>query len=264
MTPRCICIVFIPMFFLSGVARFLFVPLAEAVSFAMLASYMWSRTIVPTLAMYLLSSEDEYHSEEHKGEKQGFFRRYQQGFEHRFERFREGYRRALNAALASSTIFAACFLGFCLLSAGLIFVLGRDFFPKVDAGQIRIHFRARTGLRIEETARVADQVDEVIRETIPKEELQTILDNLGLPYSGINLSYSNSGTFGTADGEILVQLKEVRGKPTSAYIEALREKFPRLFPGVQFFFQPADIVTQILNFGTPAPLSVTTSRPISW
>src|SRR6266403_197762 len=252
----CICIVFIPMFFLSGVARFLFVPLAEAVSFAMLASYMWSRTIVPTLAMYLLSSEDEYHAEEHRGEKQGFFRRYQQRFEHHFERFREGYRRALSSALASSTVFAACFLGFCVLSAGLIFVLGRDFFPKVDAGQIRIHFRARTGLRIEETARLADQVDQIIRETIPKEELQTILDNLGLPYSGINLSYSNSGTFGTADGEILVQLKEVRGKPTSAYVAALREKFPQRFPGVQFFFQPADIVTQILNFGTPAPIDV--------
>src|SRR5712664_2904087 len=252
----CICIVFIPMFFLSGVARFLFVPLAEAVSFAMLASYMWSRTIVPTMAMYLLSAEDEYSAEEHRGEKQGFFRRYQQRFEHLFERFREGYRHALNAALESSTLFAACFFIFCLLSAGLIFVLGRDFFPKVDAGQIRIHFRARTGLRIEETARVADQVDEVIRETIPKEELQTILDNLGLPYSGINLSYSNSGTFGTADAEILVQLKEVRGKPTSAYIEALRDKFPRTFPGVQFFFQPADIVTQILNFGTPAQIDV--------
>src|SRR5467141_1498071 len=252
----CICIVFIPMFFLSGVARFLFVPLAEAVSFAMLASYMWSRTIVPTLAMYLLSAEDEYHAEEHRGEKQGFFRRYQQRFEHYFERFREGYRHALNAALESSTVFAACFFVFCLLSAGLIFVLGRDFFPKVDAGQIRLHFRARTGLRIEETTRLVDQIDAVIRETIPSDELQTVLDNLGVPYSGLNLSYSNSGTFGTADGEILVQLREVRGKPTSAYIAALREKFPQRFPGVQFFFQPADIVTQILNFGTPAPIDV--------
>src|SRR5467141_1452278 len=252
----CICIVFIPMFFLSGVARFLFVPLAEAVSFAMLASYMWSRTIVPTLAMYLLSAEDEYHPEEHRGERQGFFRRYQQGFEQRFERFREGYRRALSAALESSSLFAAWFLGFCVLSAGLIFVFGRDFFPKVDAGQIRLHFRARTGLRIEETARLVDQIDAVIRETIPNDELQTVLDNLGVPYSGLNLSYSNSGTFGTADGEILVQLREVRGKPTSAYIAALREKFPQRFPGVQFFFQPADIVTQILNFGTPAPFDV--------
>src|ERR1700719_2802804 len=252
----CICIVFIPMFFLSGVARYLFVPLAEAVSFAMLASYMWSRTIVPTLAMYLLSSEDEYHPEEHKGEKQGFFRRYQQGFERNFEKFREGYRDALNAALDGSSLFAACFLGFCLLSAGLVFVLGRDFFPKVDAGQLRLHFRARTGLRIEETARLADQIDGVIRETIPSTELQTVLDNLGVPYSGINLSYSNSGTFGTADGEILVQLKDERGKPTRSYVAELREKFPQRFPGVQFFFQPADIVTQILNFGTPAPIDV--------
>jgi CzcA family heavy metal efflux pump len=252
----CICIVFLPMFFLSGVARYLFVPLAEAVSFAMLASYMWSRTIVPTMAMYLLSSEDEYIAEEHRGEKQGFLRRYQQGFERKFEQFREGYRRALETALESSFLFAGCFLGFCILSAGLIFVLGRDFFPKVDAGQIRLHFRARTGLRIEETARLADQVDAVIRETIPSNELQTILDNLGLPYSGINLSYSNSGTFGTADGEILVQLKEERGRPTGEYINELRQKLPQRFPGVQFFFQPADIVTQILNFGTPAPIDV--------
>ena len=252
----CICIVFIPMFFLSGVAKFLFVPLAEAVSFAMLASYMWSRTIVPTLAMYLLSSEDEYHAEEHAGEKMGFFRRYQQGFERSFEKFREGYRRALGVALHSPKLFAACFLAFCVLSVLLVGVLGRDFFPKVDAGQIRLHMRARTGLRIEETARLADQVNGVIRETIPKDELTTVLDNIGVPYSGINITYSNAGTIGTSDAEILVQLKEVRGKPTGAYINDLREKLPQRFPGVQFFFQPADIVTQILNFGTPAPIDV--------
>src|SRR6266568_4495351 len=252
----CICIVFIPMFFLSGVAKFLFVPLAEAVSFAMLASYMWSRTIVPTLAMYLLSAEDEYHEEEHRGEKMGFFRRYQQGFERNFEKFREGYRGALRIALRSPKLFAACFLGFCALSLLLIGVLGRDFFPKVDAGQIRLHMRARTGLRIEETARLADQVNGVIRETIPKDEITTVLDNIGLPYSGINLTYSNAGTIGTSDAEILVQLKQERGKPTSAYINDLREKLPQRFPGVQFFFQPADIVTQILNFGTPAPIDV--------
>jgi multidrug efflux pump subunit AcrB len=252
----CICIVFIPMFFLSGVAKFLFVPLAEAVSFAMLASYMWSRTIVPTLAMYLLSSEDEYHAEEHIGEKMGFFRRYQQGFERNFEKFREGYRGALGATLYSPRIFSVCFLAFCVLSVTLIGVLGRDFFPKVDAGQIRLHMRARTGLRIEETARLADQVNGVIRETIPKDELTTVLDNIGLPYSGINLTYSNAGTIGSSDAEFLVQLKEVRGKPTSLYINDLREKLPQRFPGVQFFFQPADIVTQILNFGTPAPIDV--------
>jgi multidrug efflux pump subunit AcrB len=252
----CICIVFIPMFFLSGVAKFLFVPLAEAVSFAMLASYMWSRTIVPTLAMYLLSSEDEYHAEEHVGEKMGFFRRYQQGFERNFEEFRTGYRGALGAALRSPVLFSVCFLAFCGLSVLLVGVLGRDFFPKVDAGQIRLHMRARTGLRIEETARLADQVNGVIRETIPKDELTTVLDNIGLPYSGINLTYSNAGTIGSSDAEFLVQLKEARGRPTSVYINELREKLPQRFPGVQFFFQPADIVTQILNFGTPAPIDV--------
>jgi CzcA family heavy metal efflux pump len=252
----CICIVFIPMFFLSGVAKFLFVPLAEAVIFAMLASYMWSRTIVPTMAMYLLSSEDEYDAKKHAGQKMGFFRRYQQGFEHNFEKFREGYRDALNSSLARPIAFSACFLTFCVLSGFLVFVLGRDFFPKVDAGQIRLHFRARTGLRIEETARLADQVDDAIRETIPREEVETVLDNLGVPYSGLNLTYSNSGTFGTSDAEILVQLNERRGKPTRVYINQLRERLPKRFPGVQFFFQPADIVTQILNFGTPAPIDV--------
>ena len=252
----CICIVFIPMFFLSGVARYLFVPLAEAVIFAMLASYMWSRTIVPTMAMYLLSAEDEYHADEHAGEKMGFFRRYQQKFEHAFERFREGYRRALSTALQNAGLFSACFLTFCVLSAGLNFFLGRDFFPSVDAGQIRLHMRARTGLRIEESARLADEINQVIRQTIPEKDLVTVLDNIGLPYSSINLTYSNSGTIGTADGEILVQLKQERGKSTSVYVDELRKTLPREFPGVQFFFQPADIVTQILNFGTPAPIDV--------
>jgi len=261
----CICIVFLPMFFLGGVARYLFVPLAEAVSFAMLASYMWSRTIVPTMAMYLLSSEDEYIAEEHIGERQGLLRRYQQKFEHTFESFRSRYRRALEAILERSRLFAGCFLAFCVGSAMLIVLpwpggsLGRDFFPKVDAGQIRLHFRARTGLRIEETARLADQIDAMIRQTIPSDELETILDNLGVPYSGINLSYSNSGTWGTGDGEILVQLKQQRGRPTGEYIDQLRVKLPQQFPGTQFFFQPADIVTQILNFGTPAPIDVAIS-----
>jgi CzcA family heavy metal efflux pump len=248
----CICIVFIPMFFLSGVAKFLFVPLAEAVIFAMLASYMWSRTIVPTMAMYLLSAADEQVPEGH----QGFLRRYQQKFEHGFERFREGYRNALRSALATPVFFTSCFLAFCVLSTLLVFVLGRDFFPSVDAGQIRLHFRARTGLRIEETARLADQVDGVIRETIPQGEVETVLDNIGVPYSGLNLSYSNGGTFGTADAEILVQLKGKHKKPTGDYINDLRSTLPRTFPGVQFFFQPADIVTQILNFGAPAPIDV--------
>jgi multidrug efflux pump subunit AcrB len=257
----CICIVFIPMFFLSGVAKFLFVPLAEAVIFAMLASYMWSRTIVPTLAMYLLSAEDEYHAEDHIGERQGFFRRIQQGFERFFESLRESYRDALQFALNSAYLFSGLFLAFCILSTSLVLFLGRDFFPKVDAGQIRLHMRARTGLRIEETARLADQVNQTIRQVIPQKELVTVLDNIGVPYSGINLSYSNSGTFGTSDAEILVQLKTERGKGTSEYITELRRELPQKFPGVQFFFQPADIVTQILNFGTPAPIDVAISGP---
>ena len=252
----CICIVFIPMFFLSGVAKYLFVPLAEAVIFAMLASYMWSRTIVPTMAMYLLSSEDEYHADEHAGEKMGFFRRYQQAFERGFERIRDAYHRSLTVALHHAGVFSACFLAFCVLSSFLNFFLGRDFFPSVDAGQIRLHMRARTGLRIEESARLADRINAVIRQTIPEHDLQTVLDNIGLPYSGINLTYSNSGTIGTADGEILVQLKPDPSRPTPYYINELRRKLPTEFPGVQFFFQPADIVTQILNFGTPAPIDV--------
>jgi multidrug efflux pump subunit AcrB len=252
----CICIVFIPMFFLSGVAKFLFVPLAEAVIFAMLASYMWSRTIVPTMAMYLLSADDEYHEDLHKGEKMGFFRRYQQKFEHAFERFRGGYRNALSSALDHAWLFSICFLVFCILSSGIAFFIGRDFFPSVDAGQIRLHMRGRTGLRIEESARLADEINGVIRQTIPPKEIVTVLDNIGLPYSGINLTYSNSGTIGTSDGEILVQLKPERGKPTNFYINELRRKLATAFPGVQFFFQPADIVTQILNFGTPAPIDI--------
>src|SRR5580765_391984 len=206
----CICIVFIPMFFLSGVAKFLFVPLAEAVIFAMLASYFWSRTIVPTMAMYLLSSEDEYIAEEHVGEKQGFFRRYQQAFERNYVTFRVGYRRGLALVVDRSNLFVACFLVFFVLSLGVIGVIGMDFFPKVDAGQIRLHMRARTGLRIEETARLADQVNQTVRQVIPQNELVTVLDNIGLPYSGINLSYSNSGTIGTSDAEILIQLKTER------------------------------------------------------
>jgi multidrug efflux pump subunit AcrB len=252
----CICIVFIPMFFLSGVAKFLFVPLAEAVIFAMLASYFWSRTLVPTLAMYLLTAEEENHAGDRAGDKRGFFRRYQQTFDRAFKRFRDAYLGALRTVLDHSTAFAAGFLAFCALSGGLTFVLGRDFFPSVDAGQIRLHMRARTGLRIEETARLSDEVNQAIRETIPKQELTTVLDNIGLPYSGINLSYSNAGTIGTSDAEILVQLNERRSHSTAAYIDQLRRTLPNKFPGVQFFFQPADIVTQILNFGTPAPIDI--------
>ncbi|MBZ5701151.1 MAG: efflux RND transporter permease subunit [Acidobacteriia bacterium] len=248
----CICIVFVPMFLLTGVAKFLFVPLAEAVIFAMLASYILSRTLVPTLVMYLLRHEEQAEA----GRRPGFFRRYQQGFERRFHAFREGYRRSLESALRHAPRVAVVFLLFCVASAGIGLGLGRDFFPSVDAGLIRLHVRARTGLRIEETARLCDEVESAIRETIPRRDLVTVLDNIGLPYSGINLVYSSGGTVGTQDAEILLQLHKERGRPTSEYVRQLRQILPQKFPGVQFFFQPADIVAQILNFGTPAPIDV--------
>ncbi|MGE8490303.1 MAG: efflux RND transporter permease subunit, partial [Paraburkholderia nemoris] len=247
----CICIVFVPMFFLSGVARYLFVPLAEAVVFAMLASYVLSRTLVPTLAMLLMG-----HAHKPKpGAKPNVFMRLYHRFDRGFERMRAGYIMILSSLLVRRGMFGSVFLGFCVVSMGLIFVLGEDFFPSVDAGDIRLHMRAPTGTRIEETARLADQVEQVIREVVPQKELGTILDNLGLPYSGINLSYSNAGTIGTLDGEIQVALNEDH-KPTQIYMDKLRALLPQRFPGVEFFFQPADIVTQILNFGLPAAVDV--------
>ena len=252
----CICIVFVPMFFLSGVAKFLFVPLAEAVSFAMLASYFLSRTLIPTLVMYIMRGH------EHKAATpRSALGRFQRGFEQGFERFRQGYERLLETTLAHRRVFAQCFLGFCLLSVGLFFFLGQDFFPQVDAGQLRLHVRARPGLRVEETARLCDQVEAVLREEIPKEQLQTILDNIGLPNSGINQSYSSNGTIGTADAELLIALDPEHHSPTADLTRRLREVLPRRFPGVEFFFQPADIVTQILNFGLPAPLDVQVVGP---
>ena len=247
----CICIVFVPMFFLSGVAKFLFVPLAEAVVFAMIASYLLSRTLVPTLVMLLMRNA-------HAGSddaKPSLLQRLYRNFDARFERVRRAYTLALSSLLAHRARFATAFLAFCLLSCGLYPFLGRDFFPTVDAGQIRLHMRAPTGTRIEETARLADQVEAVIRELIPSTELETILDNLGVPNSGINLSYSNSGTIGTLDGEMQLSLKEGH-RPTEEFVSILRAELPKRFPGVEFFFQPADIVTQILNFGLPAAIDV--------
>ena len=244
----CICIVFVPMFFLSGVAKFLFVPLAEAVVFAMLASYVLSRTLVPTMVMLMM---DHAH---HAGQPSLLQRVYRR-FDAAFERFRGGYVIILSRLLTHRKAFGSLFLGFCVLSLGLVFFLGRDFFPSVDSGQIRLHMRAPTGTRIEETARIADEVEKAIRTVIPASELETILDNLGLPYSGINLSYSNSGTIGTMDGEIQISLKE-NHQPSIGYVDRLRSELPKLFPGVEFYFQPADIVTQILNFGLPAAIDI--------
>ncbi len=246
-----ICIVFVPMFFLTGVARYLFVPLAEAVVFAMLASYLLSRTLVPTLVMYLLRGheEDSHHA------PSNIFGRLQARFDKWFGSLRESYRNTLEAIMGHRRVFVTAFLGVCLLSGGLAFLLGRDFFPNVDAGQFRLHVRGRAGLRIEETARLVDQVEQEIRRQVPKPEINTVLDNIGLPYSGINLSYSNAGTIGTSDAEILVSLNP-NHRPTQEYVRRLREELPRNFPGVEFFFQPADIVSQILNFGQPAPIDI--------
>ena len=247
----CICIVFVPMFFLSGVARFLFVPLAEAVVLAMIASYLLSRTLVPTLVLMLMGGTEVGHADS----KPGLLQRMYRAFDRRFERVRRAYTLALSALLSHRRGFAVLFMGFCLASCLLYPVLGRDFFPSVDAGQIRLHMRAPTGTRIEETARLADAVESAIREIIPAHQLETILDNLGVPNSGINLSYSNAGTIGTLDGEILMSLREGHA-PTEGFVTRLRAELPRRFPGVEFFFQPADIVTQILNFGLPAAIDI--------
>jgi CzcA family heavy metal efflux pump len=247
----CICIVFVPMFFLAGVAKFLFVPMAEAVVFAMLASYLLSRTLVPTLVMYIMRGH------EHKASQpKTFFGRWQRGFEAGFEKFRCGYESLLETALEHRKGFAICFAAFCFLSVGLVFFLGEDFFPQVDAGLLRLHVRARPGLRVEETARLTDEVESVIRQDIPQDEVKTVLDNIGVPYSGINLSYSNSGVIGTNDAEIQVALDPEHHHPTIEYIRKLREDLPKKFPGVEFFFQPADIISQILNFGLPAPIDI--------
>jgi CzcA family heavy metal efflux pump len=250
----CICIVFVPMFFLSGVARFLFVPLAEAVVFAMLASYLLSRTLVPTLVMLLMGGSHGEHAPAADAKPSALQRLYR-AFDRRFERVRRAYTLVLSAVLSKRAGFIGLFLGFCLLSCLLYPALGRDFFPTVDAGQIRLHLRAPTGTRIEETARLTDQVEAAIRELVPPDQLETILDNLGVPNSGINLSYSNAGTIGTFDGELLLSLKEGHA-PTDHFVSILRAELPKRFPGIEFFFQPADIVTQILNFGLPAAIDV--------
>ena len=243
----CICIVFVPMFFLEGVARYLFVPMAMAVVFAMVFSYILSRTLVPTLVMLMMKG--------HRSHSSNAFTRVYQAFDRQFERARNAYAVTLGSVLDRRMLFGALFLAFSLLSCLLYPVLGRDFFPSVDAGQIRLHFRAPTGTRIEETAQIADKVEAEIRKLIPRDELETILDNLGVPNSGINLSYSNAGTFGTLDGEILMSLRDGH-RPTEELVSLLRRELPPRFPGIEFFFQPADIVTQILNFGLPAAIDV--------
>jgi multidrug efflux pump subunit AcrB len=246
----CICIVFLPMFFLGGVARYLFVPLAEAVIFAMLASYVLSRTLVPTLAMYLLKPAHEGATESRNP-----LVRWQRAFDRGFDRFRGGYRDLLTALVGRRALFIPLFLATCLLAFLLAPRLGQNFFPDTDSGQFSLHMRAKTGTRIEETARVADLVEATIRREISPSELDVILDNIGLPYSTINWIHSASGVIGASDADILVSLKEGH-RPTADHVRTLRRVLPREFPGATFYFLPADMVTQIINFGLPAPIDV--------
>jgi multidrug efflux pump subunit AcrB len=248
----CICIVFIPMFFLTGVARYLFIPLAEAVVFAMLASYVLSRTLVPTLAMYLLKAHSG-----HKGTPSpwNFPARFQHWFERSFSATRDAYHRLLSGLVAIPWLFLPIFLGSCVAVFALFPWLGQDFFPSTDAGQIKLHVRTKTAMRIEETANACDRIEQAIRREIPPEEISSIIDNIGLPYSAINLSYSTSAPIGTMDADILVSLNEEH-RPTAEYVRELRKTLPREFPGVNFAFLPADIISQILNFGLPAPIDV--------
>ncbi|HWZ51905.1 MAG TPA: efflux RND transporter permease subunit [Granulicella sp.] len=250
-----ICIVFVPMFFLGGVARYLFVPLAEAVVFAMLASYFLSRTIVPTMAKYLLKGHEHDRAEQAQSSRNPFVR-FQILFEHYFERLRSWYHGVLNFCLKYRGAFLLSILAFWVGSIVLLYPwLGQDFFPSVDGGQFKLHVRAHTGTRIEDTARLCDQIESVIRKQIPQAELGTVIDNIGIPYSGLNLSYSNSAPVGTADADILVSLSE-KHHPTAEYTKALREELTRQFPGVEFYYLPTDMVSQILNFGLPAQIDV--------
>jgi multidrug efflux pump subunit AcrB len=264
----CICIVFVPMFFLGGIAGFLFVPMAEAVMFAMISSFILSRTLVPTMASYILrphaseghpSGELEYAVEEGQGRPAPRHRnplvRLQRAFESRFEALRRGYRELLDLALAGRGLFIAGFTAVVLLSFALIPLLGENFFPKVDAGQLNIHVRTSIGTRLEESAAEFARIEDAIRQAIPPDQLDSVVDNIGLPVSGINNAYLNTGTIGPQDGDIQVTLKEGH-RPTDSYVKILRERLPRQFPGTGFAFLPADIISQILNFGAPAPIDI--------
>jgi multidrug efflux pump subunit AcrB len=257
----CICIVFVPMFFLTGVAKFLFVPLAEAVVFAMMASYILSRTLIPTLVMYFYRNSPYHEASEHfeTGKPSpGWMKPFlaiQERFEAGFKRFRDGYRGLLGTLLGHRWAFALIFLGLCGASLFLVPFLGQDFFPKSDGGTIRLHVRARSGTRIEETAQLIDHIEESIRRTIPAHEIAGVLDNIGIPNSGISLSYSNNGVVGTGDADILISLSEGHA-PTDSYVRKLRLQLNKEYPGTIFYFLPADIVSQTLNLGLPAPFDI--------
>jgi multidrug efflux pump subunit AcrB len=246
----CICVVFLPMFFLGGVARYLFVPLAEAVVFAMIASYIVSRTLVATLAMYLLKAKQHA-----AGPSRNPLVRFQQAFESIFERFRHHYRSLLRALIDHRAAFSGVFLAACVSAFALVPWLGQDFFPSSDSGQFILHLRAKSGTRIEETARLVDLVEKSIRRHLPGLETDTILDNIGLPFSGINFMHATSGLIGAGDADIVVSFK-ANHQPTADYVRRLRTDLPREFPSTTFAFLPADMVTQILNFGLPAPIDI--------
>jgi multidrug efflux pump subunit AcrB len=250
----CICIVFVPMFFLSGIARFLFVPMAEAVMFAMLWSFLLSRTLVPTMAKYLLRKH-VHHAEGERPPTRNPLVKFQRGFEARFERFRGGYHGLLDLALARRPVFVTGFLTVVALSFLLVPFLGRNFFPTVDGGSILMHVRTQIGTRVEETANQFADITKAVRNIIPPDQIVTMTDNIGMPVSGINLTYNNTGVIGSQDGDFQIKLKEDH-KPTADYVQALREQLPRQFPGVSFAFLPSDIVSQILNFGAPAPIDL--------
>jgi multidrug efflux pump subunit AcrB len=251
----CICIVFVPMFLLQGVARFLFVPMAEAVMFAMMWSFLLSRTLVPTMAKYLLQPHTHHAEGEGPRPTRNPLVSFQRGFEATFERIRSFYCDMLSLAMSRRPLFATGFLSFVTVSFLLVPFLGRNFFPSVDGGAILMHVRTQVGTRVEETANQFADIEKAIRRIIPPEEIDTVADNIGMPISGINLTYNNTGVIGTQDGDVQIKLKEEH-RPTEGYVKALREQLPRQFPGFSFAFLPADIVSQILNFGAPAPIDL--------
>ncbi|MDE2283980.1 MAG: efflux RND transporter permease subunit [Hyphomicrobiales bacterium] len=255
----CICIVFVPMFFLTGVPHFLFVPLAEAVMAAMVWSFVLSRTLVPTMAKYMLRAHVG-HADSPPPPSRNPLVWLQRGFEARFERGRLAYRELLTLALRHRAIFVTGFLAFVIGSFALAPYLGRDFFPEVDGGQILMHVRTHVGMRVEETARQFAEIEKVIREIIPPREFETVVDNIGFPISSINKTYNNTGTIGTEDGEVQIKLADGH-RPTREYVRMLREELPARFPGTTFSFLPADIISQILNFGAPAPIEVQIRGP---
>ena len=265
----CICIVFVPMFFLPGVSGFLFVPMAEAVMFAMIASFILSRTLVPTMAMYLLKphteareeyEDDAYESEPRPRRSRNPLVRMQQGFEKGFERFREGYRGLLAQAMQRRGVFIAFFMLLVAVSFGLAPLLGSNFFPAVDSGQITMHVRGPIGTRIEDTAALFDRVEGAIRQIIPPGELAAVVDNIGIPNSGLNVAYDTTGIIGPQDGAIYISLSKEH-RPTAEFERALRERLPKQFPGVDFALLPSDIISQILNFGSPSPIDIQVSGP---